>query len=813
MSAGKVTSHLKRLLWVILFALFQQGVFADVVLSTIHSFQLSPYGAEPLAGLVQGSDGFLYGTTALGGTDGDGGTVFKISTGGVLASMYSFNGFGTNGSSPEGVLVQGSDGYLYGTTESGGTNGNGGTFFKISTNGVLTSLYGFSGYNNSLPLAGVVQGSDGYFYGTTHGGGVNYLGTIFKVSSSGVLTNLHSFSGAADGEYPYGGLVFGTDGYLYGMASASGPNGNGTVFKISTNGAFSVLYSFTGGNDGGVPVSGLVLGSDHNFYGTTLYGGTNDAGTVFKMSSSGVLTNLFSFGGGASGGSPNAGLVQGSDTYFYGTTESGGVDNLGTVFKISSSGAFTTLHSFAGGTDGANPVASLVQANDTYFYGTTQSGGINGGGTVFKISSTGAMTDLYSFNSFNDGANPVGDMIQGSDGYFYGTTYDGATNDVFSTNHLIGTIFKMSANGTLTTLYNNYNDEINGSVFDGRLLQGEDGYIYGTTYNDGAYNFGTIFRMTTNGALAILHTFGSVTNDGANPNNGLIQDAAGNFYGTTQYGGSTNDAGVVFRMSSGGVLTNLYVFTNGPEGSVPQGGLVQGNDGYFYGVTIGGTNGAGTVFKMSSSGALTGIYTFTGGDDGGYPESLIKGKDGNFYGVTLFGGTNSLGTIFKVNTSGALVSIYSFADDNNNPGDTLVQGSDGLLYDTTQFGGGDGVGTVFNISTNGVFTSLYSFTGGNDGGYPHGGLVQGSDGYFYGTTYLGGGDGSGTVFRFTTSPVLQLAIALAGTNVVLTWPTNAAGYTLESTTNLAASVWANLAGQYDVTNPISGPRKFYRLSQ
>ncbi len=355
-----VLALLMRLLWAAALVLPAFGASAGVVFTNLHSFQGLINGANPEAGLVQGRDGYFYGTTEYGGTNGWG-TVFKINTNGALTSLYSFTG-GNEGANPSAALVQGSDGYFYGTTwEGGNTNLNDGygcgTVFKVSTNGALTPLHSFTGTNDGAnPLAGLVQGSDGNFYGTTErGGGTNYsgyegYGTVFKISTNGALTPLHSFTGTNDGAYP-NALVQGSDGYFYGTTCGGGSNYSGTVFKINTNGAVTTLYSFSGGNDGGSP-NGLVQGSDGYFYGTAYYGGTNDNGTVFKISTNGVLTSLYSFTGGNDAYCPVAGLVQGSDGYFYGTTEYGGTTNYnasnetygyGTMFKISIGGALTTL--------------------------------------------------------------------------------------------------------------------------------------------------------------------------------------------------------------------------------------------------------------------------------------------------------------------------------------------------------------------------------------------------------------------------------------------------------------------------------------
>jgi uncharacterized repeat protein (TIGR03803 family) len=269
------------------------GAKAAVVFTTLHFFTGTNDGAQPVAGLVQGSDGYFYGTTSSGGTNGLG-TVFKISAAEGYTSLYSFSGT-NDGANPLAALVQGSNGYFYGTTENGGRHGDG-TVFQISTNGALATLYSFTGGNDGAwPYGGLVQGSDGYFYGTTDGGGTTNLnvygsygyGTVFKINTNGVLASLYTFGNVyEDGANSQAGLVQGSDGYFYGTTSLGGMTnfgGSGTVFQISTNGALATLYSFTGGNDGAWPYGGLVQGSDGYLYGTTEGGGEGGSGTVFRL--------------------------------------------------------------------------------------------------------------------------------------------------------------------------------------------------------------------------------------------------------------------------------------------------------------------------------------------------------------------------------------------------------------------------------------------------------------------------------------------------------------------------------------------------
>jgi uncharacterized repeat protein (TIGR03803 family) len=374
----------------------------------------------------------------------------------------------------------------------------------------VTNIYSFLGSpsDGGRPYAGLVQGSDGNFYGTTLYGGSNNIGTVFQISPSGSETNLYSFVGyPTDGAGPYAGLVQGSDGNFYGTTYKGGINSNcgggcGTVFRISPSGTETILYPFGLPPDGHTPSAGLVQGSDGNFYGTTGEGGVSNAGTIFRISPGGNYTNLYSFVGSPNDGAfPNAGLVQGSDGNFYGTTEDGGTNDDGTVFRISPSGNYTSLYSFVGSpSDGRLPYAGLVQGSDGNFYGTTIEGGANGGGvgTVFRISPSGSYSNLYSFGSVpNDGELPYG-LVQGSDGNFYGTTEDGGTNDVATGGD--GTVFRISPSGSETTLYSFGSYPTDGN-FPVGLVQGSDGSFYGMTAYGGMSTkcdggCGTVFKLT-----------------------------------------------------------------------------------------------------------------------------------------------------------------------------------------------------------------------------------------------------------------------------------------------------------------------------
>ncbi len=364
----------------------------------------------------------------------------------ILTNTTSF--ITANGIHPSAGLIQGNDGNFYGTTEYGGTSGGFGAVFKITPAGTLTTLVSFNNANGAYPTAGLVQGRDGNFYGTTSAGGTNGgFGTVFKMTPAGALTTVFSFDNTR-GANPYGGLVLDASGNLYGAAAYGGPYidqddnglGYGTVFGLTTNGMFTNLYMFTGSTDGFYPLTGLTLGNDGNFYGTTAEADTFGdpafgAGTVFRITSGGVFTNLVSFNY-TNGANPYAGLVQASDGNFYGTTYNGGDANAGTVFQMTPAGMLNYVVSF-NNLNGANPYGALVPGSDGNLYGTTELGGANDYGTIFQMTPAGALQCLLSFDYFSNGANPTAGLFQATNGTFYGTTYSGGSHGGGTIFHLV----------------------------------------------------------------------------------------------------------------------------------------------------------------------------------------------------------------------------------------------------------------------------------------------------------------------------------------------------------------------------------------
>ncbi len=349
-----------------------------------------------------------------------------------------------------GRLAQGADGNFYGVTDSGGTNDYG-TAFKVTTNGTLTTLYSFTGGNDGgYPVAGLVQAGDGNFYGSTEQDGSGYGGTLFRITPGGTLTTLVSFNNGGPACTPEAEMVLDAAGNMWGTTEDAPPEGGGTIFVLTTNDQFNIIFTFPTTDesdlispDGDMPVAALVLGSDGNMYGTAQQGGSASQdsdvmgyGTIYGVTLSGFGL-LYSFTGGIDSGSsihdgsqPEAALVQGGDGNFYGTTADGGTNvdsygfGCGTVFKVATNGTLITLHAFTGGSDGMHPVTPLVQGPDGNFYGTTSGGGTNQGGTIFQITPAGALTTLFSAGGSSLGGSPNG-LIKGKDGNLYGTTGGG----------------------------------------------------------------------------------------------------------------------------------------------------------------------------------------------------------------------------------------------------------------------------------------------------------------------------------------------------------------------------------------------------
>jgi uncharacterized repeat protein (TIGR03803 family) len=440
----------------------------------------------------------------------------------------------------------------------------------------FTLLHSFNNADGASPFySGLVQGIDGNFYGTTKYGGAFTDGTVFKITPSGTLTTLHSFN-STDGANPFSGLVQAINGNFYGTTNIGGGNscGCGTVFEITPSGRLTTLHVFTDFPDGNGPFGTLIQAMDGNLYGTTTFGGAHRQGTVFQVTPSGTLTTIFSFctpTSCANGDAPSASLVQATDGNFYGTTYLGGIgqgiSSYGTVFEITPSGTLTTLHEFDS-TDGSNPNVGLVQASNGNFYGTTALGGTTGNGTLFKITPSGTLTTLYNFSATNPDPGGGNRLIQATDGNLYDTSYGGGVNGY-------GTIFEFTPPGTLTILHSF--DSTDGAFLYAGLIQATDGNFYGTTDNGGANLLGTVFSLSV-GLGPFVETRPTSGKVG-----GKVEILGNNLTGATSV--TFNGVAAVFK-----VVSSTFITTTVPTGATT---------GKVKVVTSGGTLSSNVPFRVS----------------------------------------------------------------------------------------------------------------------------------------------------------------------------------------------------------------------
>ncbi|MBW8894640.1 MAG: Ig-like domain repeat protein, partial [Acidobacteria bacterium] len=478
-----------------------------------------------------------------------------------------------------------------------------------------------------------------------------------RVDSNAFVSLFASLAGLSAGTYP-GGIVASFDGDASYLASSG--SGDLTVARRTPD----IVWAFPAAIAHGTPLDATQLSATSDVTGTFTY--VPPAGTILPVGQQQglsvtftpidatnytvavarrpidvnsaadtrlTLRGLHDFAG-FDGATPYASLVQARDGFFYGTTAYGGPGGYGTVYRVDSAGALTTLHAFAGA-DGAYPYDRLIQADDGFFYGTTAFGGPYGYGSVFRIDDAGALTLLHAFMN-SDGASPYAGLVQGGDGFFYGTTSEGGATGY-------GTVFRMDASGNVTTLHTFANSD--GAYPYGEIIQARDGLFYGTTLQGGFGGYGTVFRMDAAGVVTMLRAL--TWNDGAYPYSALREGSDFGLYGTTSYGGFAG-RGTVFRLDSSGAVSWIHSFS-AAEGAYPYASLMQARDGFFYSTTSGGgSTSRGTVYRIDAVGTLVTQHTFNWSDGATPYGAVVEGADGFLYGTTQEGGAHSLGTVFRV---------------------------------------------------------------------------------------------------------------------------------------------------------------------
>jgi uncharacterized repeat protein (TIGR03803 family) len=565
------------------------------------------------------------------------------------------------------------------------------------------------------------------------------VGTIYRVGVDGSHIVLHSFDYGTEGGFPLGALLLDRANTLYGVTSTGGPLSEGTVFKLTPQGVFTVLHSFSFTDGQGYLPTSLASSPNGDLYGTTSSGGPLGGVVVFRLAADGTYTLLFSFVGGlsdANGASP-FGLTPVAGGAYVGLTQSGGTDQQGTIFKIASDGTFTLLQALP-----AYPSGRLAQDGAGNFYGFSLQGGTAGFGSVYRLASGGAFDVLYSFSGGSDGLFPHLQPLLDGGGNIYGMTSNGGLEAG-------GTVFRLAPNGALKVIH-----DLRITYLNGGLALGPGGDLFGTTQRAGAGS-GSLFQLSTvDGAFQELFSFGGP--DGDFPAAGPVLDGAGRLFGTTSYGGSVG-GGIVFRLESDHTFALLHDFGVDPgppmDGRTPLAGLRLDGLGNLYGTTqSGGDFFQGTVFTSTvDGGSYAPVHVFGSvPDDGGAPVAAVTlDGSGHVFGAASQGGSGGQGIIFKAGPGPAYSILHAFSGpDGSTPSGAVAVDASGNVYGTTLQGGASNFGNVFKIARDGTFTVLHEFNGA-DGASPQGSILLDS-GTLYGTTAGGGATGRGTVFGLGT---------------------------------------------------------------
>jgi uncharacterized repeat protein (TIGR03803 family) len=789
-------------------------------ISLVNSFS-STTGAQPIGGLIVDSSGNVYGTTNSAGS-GAGGTVFEIPSGSsninVLATFSSSSGYG-----PYAGLVRDSAGNLYGTTTSGGANGDGTVFELASGGNSITPLASFNGTNGSDPNDALVIDSSGNLYGTTVNGGPNSDGAAFEVAAgSGTITTLASFNGT-NGNQPRGKLTMDSSGNLYGTTYSGGANSDGNIFELtphtSSQLAFtSVPSSITAGTAQSINVSVEDTG------GTTV---TNDTSTVTLSIASGPS-------GGTIGGTTSVSAVAGvatfsgltftkAGTYTLTAAANGLTSATSTTITVTAASASklaivqqpttgSTYHTLGSivvnvedqygnlvtgntatvtlsstttlsGTTSVAAVAGVATFSNVWvassgsFTLTAASSGLTSASTSSIAVSPEGLTTLVSLNN-TTGKNPQMGLIMDSSGNLYGTATAGGSGTGG------GTAFEVAAGTHAVTVL-----ESGGAPYSG-LVMDSSGNLYGTTTTGGTYGDGSIYEIPAGTSNATTLASFNGTN-GEIPANFMVIDSSGNLYGVASTGGANSD-GTVFELAHGSSTITLLASFNGTNGRVPYGGVVLDSSGNLYGTAeSGGASGDGTIWEVNAgSGTITVLASFNG-TNGAAPNltNLVRDSSGDLYGTTNGGGAYGDGAVFELpHGSSTITALASFNGSNGNDGQGLVMDANGNFYGVTSSGGANNQGVVWMVAAGtSVITDLVTFTGSTNGSAPIDRLLMDSSGNLYGTTDSGGASGGGTVFEL--GPVTDTA-------VIASQPTNAvAGVSQSITVNLNTT-----GGALDTTN-------------
>lgn len=636
---------------------------------------------------------------------------------------------------------------LWGMTSVGGTS-EGGTIFKTTPDGTALAVqYSFTVQNSgSRPYinAQLIQLANGKLYGVAQDGGINNDGVLFEYDpATGVYTKKVDFN-TPTGEAPMGVLALASNGKLYGMTSQGGANSMGVIYEYDpANNVYSKKIDFTSAGGHSPQGNSLYLHTNGKFYGMTTFGGASNYGVLFEYDpATNVYTKKIDFTNNPNGASPYGGLMITTSGKVFGLTVNGGANGQGILFEyVPSTNTLTKKIDF-NAANGSFPYSTLVEASNNRLYGVTP---VNG--SIYEYNpATNVLTKKFDFNTTSNGQFAYGTLAKGSNGKLYGMTNAGGSQS--------GVLYEYDVS---TNTFAKKHDFIRESGYGpyGSLLLASNGIFYGVTYDGGAAGQGVIFEYNA-GTNAYTKKIDFNTYPlGSYPYGGLIRASNTKLYGMTITGG-VNDKGVIFEMDPvTNVFTKKHDFAEA-TGEFPQGNLTQAPNGKLYGLTTsgGGPNDAGVIFEFDpTSGAYTKKHEFDDTNGSEPYGNLTLGSNNKLYGMTSQGGTTGYGVIFEydpaTNTFNKKTE-FSNTTVGFNPYDGLLEVSNGKFYGLCRDGGanGNGLGTLFeyDLSTN-VITHKLTFSGSN-GETPEGGLVKAPNGKLYGTTRYGGANSKGVLFEY-----------------------------------------------------------------
>ncbi|MBX2963124.1 MAG: T9SS type A sorting domain-containing protein [Cyclobacteriaceae bacterium] len=661
---------------------------------------------HPVGGILKASDGSLYGASMAGGKNNIG-VIYQYSFHyNRLVKIFEFSI--ESGYMPVGNLFESLDNEIIGVTSKGGDYDQG-TIFKIKKDGTgFKKLFDFTGQYGESPGGGLIECSNGFYYGTTRKGGFYGNGIIYRISKDGnEFYRLHSFTGENGAEPSE--LLEATNGRIYGGTNSGGNLSYGLIYSLKLDGSdFQIVHrpEINDYHDGIWFGSKFIKTSDGHILGTASSGGIYGMGVLFRINpSENSYEKIFTFGDLFSGGGPTSSLLSLPNGKIIGNTLTGGIHNSGTIYEIDQNGGnYKTLYEFDP-TEAKNPNQFMALDEHLALYGSSNLGGPNNGGSIFKFEVANNQFSILHSACLN-GCLPTSAPIMTEAGDIYGATQRGGRFGG-------GVVYKISKNGRFQRLVE-FSSANGASPNSPTILYGSDRHIYGMTSSGGTQSSGVIYRVNTNSDdFETIHEFANVVNGGAHPYTGLMEASDGKLYGTTTYGGQIG-GGVIFKIDKNGtgftVLKNLSM----ESGINPYGSLIEGSDGFLYGTTSGGgINNVGVIFKISKSGnEFTKLHDFSLSNGTSPSTALSEIRNGVLMGVTEMGGTFNGGTIFSIHSNGSNFQVlHNFSlNTGTNPTSPLIQLTYGeFLFGVTRNGGSSNYtqGLIYRIRKDATGYSVF----------------------------------------------------------------------------------------------------------